>query len=260
MKLDVYYVDAFADNVFSGNPAAVIFSDLDDEDIMQSIASENNLSETAFINQNNGINNIRWFSPTTEVNLCGHATLASGYVYFNFINQNDKKIIFSSASGNLAVEKKDAFLELDFPKDIFNEVDYINKVQDIIGVKPIKTYLGEINLFAELESEADVKNINPDFDKLLNLDGQGLIISSKSEDFDFVSRYFCPKYGINEDPVTGSAHTTLIPYWAEKLDKTSMVAKQISNRGGVLYCTNLDNRVLIGGKAVLYMKGEININ
>tara|TARA_B100001093_G_scaffold85722_1_gene77441 strand:- start:2936 stop:3718 length:783 start_codon:yes stop_codon:yes gene_type:complete len=260
MKLDVYYVDAFADNVFSGNPAAVIFSDLDDEDIMQSIASENNLSETAFINQNNGINNIRWFSPSTEVNLCGHATLASGYVYFNFINQNDKKIIFSSASGNLAVEKKDAFLELDFPKDIFNEVDYINKVQDIIGVKPIKTYLGEINLFAELESEADVKNINPDFDKLLNLDGQGLIISSKSEDFDFVSRYFCPKYGINEDPVTGSAHTTLIPYWAEKLDKTSMVAKQISNRGGVLYCTNLDNRVLIGGKAVLYMKGEININ
>tara|TARA_B100001094_G_C18153689_1_gene785188 strand:+ start:528 stop:1310 length:783 start_codon:yes stop_codon:yes gene_type:complete len=260
MKLDVYYVDAFADNVFSGNPAAVIFSDLDDEDIMQSIASENNLSETAFINQNNGINNIRWFSPSTEVNLCGHATLASGYVYFNFINQNDKKIIFSSASGNLAVEKKDAFLELDFPKDIFNEVDYINKVQDIIGVKPIKTYLGEINLFAELESEADVKNINPDFDKLINLDGQGLIISSKSEDFDFVSRYFCPKYGINEDPVTGSAHTTLIPYWAEKLDKTSMVAKQISNRGGVLYCTNLDNRVLIGGKAVLYMKGEININ
>ena len=260
MKLDVYYVDAFADNVFSGNPAAVIFSDLDDEDIMQSIASENNLSETAFINQNNGINNIRWFSPSTEVNLCGHATLASGYVYFNFINQNDKKIIFSSASGNLAVEKKDAFLELDFPKDIFNEVDYINKVQDIIGVKPIKTYLGEINLFAELESEADVKNINPDFDKLLNLDGQGLIISSKSEDFDFVSRYFCPKYGINEDPVTGSAHTTLIPYWAEKLDKTSMVAKQISNRGGVLYCTNLDNRVLIGGKAVLYMKGEIDIN
>ena len=260
MKLDVYYVDAFADNVFSGNPAAVIFSDLDDEDIMQSIASENNLSETAFINQNNGINNIRWFSPTTEVNLCGHATLASGYVYFNFINQNDKKIIFSSASGNLAVEKKDSFLELDFPKDIFNEVDYINKVQDIIGVKPIKTYLGEINLFAELESEADVKNINPDFDKLINLDGQGLIVSSKSEDFDFVSRYFCPKYGINEDPVTGSAHTTLIPYWAEKLDKTSMVAKQISNRGGVLYCTNLDNRVLIGGKAVLYMKGEIDIN
>ena len=260
MKLDVYYVDAFADNVFSGNPAAVIFNNLDDEDIMQSIASENNLSETAFINQNNGINNIRWFSPTTEVNLCGHATLASGYVYFNFINQNDKKIIFSSASGNLAVEKKDAFLELDFPKDIFNEVDYINKVQDSIGVKPIKTYLGEINLFAELESEADVKNINPDFDKLINLDGQGLIISSKSEDFDFVSRYFCPKYGINEDPVTGSAHTTLIPYWAEKLDKSSMVAKQISNRGGVLYCTNLDNRVLIGGKAVLYMNGEIDIN
>tara|TARA_S200000501_G_scaffold23006_1_gene19987 strand:+ start:616 stop:1398 length:783 start_codon:yes stop_codon:yes gene_type:complete len=259
MKLDVYYIDAFADNVFAGNPAAVIFSDLDDEVIMQKIAAENNLSETAFINHKNGINHIRWFSPTTEVNLCGHATLASGYVYFNFLNQNENKITFSSASGDLVVQNKDTFLELDFPKDKFTEVDYISQVEDSIGIKPIKTYLGEINLFAEIESEDDIKNIKPDFDKLINLDGQGLIISSKSEQFDFVSRYFCPKYGINEDPVTGSAHTTLIPYWADKLNKSSMTAKQISNRGGILYCTNLDERVLIGGKAVLYMKGVIEI-
>ena len=260
MKLDVYYIDAFADNVFSGNPAAVIFSDLDDETIMQKIAAENNLSETAFIQQNNGTNHIRWFSPTTEVNLCGHATLASGYVYFNFINQNEKKITFSSASGDLVVENKDTFLELDFPKDKYNEVDYVNQVEESIGIKPLKTYLGEINLFAEIQNEDDIKNIKPDFDKLINLEGQGLIISSKSEQFDFVSRYFCPKYGINEDPVTGSAHTTLIPYWADKLNKTSMIAKQISKRGGVLYCTNLDERVLIGGEAVLYMKGEIDIS
>ena len=260
MKLDVFYIDAFSKNVFSGNPAAVIFSDLDDETIMQKIAAENNLSETAFINQKDGINNIRWFSPTTEVNLCGHATLASGYVYFNFINKNENKIIFSSASGTLVVENKDTFLELDFPKDKFNEVNYIDEVEDSIGIKPINTYLGEINLFAVMESEEDIKNINPDFDKVLQLEGQGLIVSSKSEEVDFVSRYFCPKYGINEDPVTGSAHTTLIPYWADKLNKTSMTAKQISNRGGILYCTNLDDRVLIGGQAVLYMKGEIDIS
>ena len=260
MKLDVFYIDAFSKNVFSGNPAAVIFSDLDDETIMQKIAAENNLSETAFINQKDGINSIRWFSPTTEVNLCGHATLASGYVYFNFINKNENKIIFSSASGTLVVENKDTFLELDFPKDKFNEVNYIDEVEDSIGIKPINTYLGEINLFAVMESEEDIKNINPDFDKVLQLEGQGLIVSSKSEEVDFVSRYFCPKYGINEDPVTGSAHTTLIPYWADKLNKTSMTAKQISNRGGILYCTNLDDRVLIGGQAVLYMKGEIDIS
>ena len=260
MKLDVFYIDAFSKNVFSGNPAAVIFSDLDDETTMQKIAAENNLSETAFINQKDGINNIRWFSPTTEVNLCGHATLASGYVYFNFINKNENKIIFSSASGTLVVENKDTFLELDFPKDKFNEVNYIDEVEDSIGIKPINTYLGEINLFAVMESEEDIKNINPDFDKVLQLEGQGLIVSSKSEEVDFVSRYFCPKYGINEDPVTGSAHTTLIPYWADKLNKTSMIAKQISNRGGILYCTNLDDRVLIGGQAVLYMKGEIDIS
>ena len=260
MKLDVFYIDAFSNNVFSGNPAAVIFSDLIDETIMQKIAAENNLSETAFINQKDGTNFIRWFSPTTEVNLCGHATLASGYVYFNFINKNMNKITFSSASGNLIVENKDNFLELDFPKDNFNEVNYINEVEDSIGIKPINTYLGEINLFAVMESEEDIKNINPDFDKLLQLEGQGLIVSSKSKDFDFVSRYFCPKYGINEDPVTGSAHTTLIPYWADKLNKTTLTAKQISNRGGILYCTNLVDRVLIGGKAVLYMKGEIDIS
>ena len=260
MKLDVFYIDAFSNNVFSGNPAAVIFSDLVDETIMQKIAAENNLSETAFINQKDGTNFIRWYSPTTEVNLCGHATLASGYVYFNFINKNMNKITFSSASGNLIVENKDNFLELDFPKDNFNEVNYINEVEDSIGIKPINTYLGEINLFAVMESEEDIKNINPDFDKLLQLEGQGLIVSSKSKDFDFVSRYFCPKYGINEDPVTGSAHTTLIPYWADKLNKTTLTAKQISNRGGILYCTNLVDRVLIGGKAVLYMKGEIDIS
>ena len=148
MKLDVYYIDAFADNVFAGNPAAVIFSDLNDEVIMQKIAAENNLSETAFINHKNGINHIRWFSPTTEVNLCGHATLASGYVYFNFLNQNENKITFSSASGDLVVQNKDTFLELDFPKDKFTEVDYVSQFEDSIGIKPIKTYLGEINLFA----------------------------------------------------------------------------------------------------------------
>ena len=248
MKLDIYYIDAFAESVFSGNPAAVIFSDLNDETIMQKIAAENNLSETAFINQNNGTNYIRWFSPTTEVNLCGHATLASGYVYFNFINQNKKKITFSSASGDLVVQNKDTFLELDFPKDNFKQVDQIQAVFTATGLKPIETYIGDINMLAIYENEEQIKAIEPDFENLAKLEGQGLIISSPSDDFDFVSRYFCPKYGINEDPVTGSAHTSLIPYWSNVFNKNILHAKQISDRGGEVFCENLKDRVLIGGE------------
>ena len=201
MKLPIYYVDAFTDTLFSGNPAAVIFSDINDSELMQNIAAENNLSETAFIQQNNGTNHIRWFSPTTEVNLCGHATLASGYVYFNFINQNEKKITFSSASGDLVVENKDTFLELDFPKDTYSEVDYINQVEDSIGVKPIKTYLGETNLFAEIENEDDVKNIKPDFDKLIS----GVcIVKGRPSEPDFVPRFIiCSKDLINSGLQSG---------------------------------------------------------
>ena len=258
MKFEVYYVDAFTSQMFSGNPAAVIFSEINDDVLMQNIATENNLSETAFVNLSN--NTIRWFSPTCEVNLCGHATLASAFIYFNFINNNDTSISLSSAGGELKVNKKDDYLELDFPKDNFRQVDMIDLVAKAIGEKPTETYIGDINLYAVFDNEEIISNIEPDFEALLGLDGQGLIISAQSNQYDFVSRYFCPKYGINEDPVTGSAHTTLIPYWADKLNKSSLTAKQVSKRGGELYCQNLENRVLIGGNAVLYMKGLIEID
>jgi PhzF family phenazine biosynthesis protein len=258
MKLNVYYVDAFTSNLFSGNPAAVIFSDLSDASLMQKIAAENNLSETAFINLDTS--SIRWFSPTCEVDLCGHATLASAFVYFNYLAEGQSSISLNSASGVLSVSNKENFLELDFPKDNFNEVDMIDLVKEATGKEPIETYLGDINLFAVYESEETIKNINPNFELVSKLKGQGLIISSTSNDCDFVSRYFCPKYGINEDPVTGSAHTTLIPYWSKKLDKSILIANQISKRGGELFCSSSDDRALIGGNAVLYMKGTIEIN
>ena len=258
MKLNVYYVDAFTSNLFSGNPAAVIFSDLSNESLMQKIAAENNLSETAFINLDTS--SIRWFSPTCEVDLCGHATLASAFVYFNYLTQGQSSISLNSASGVLSVSNKDNFLELDFPKDNFNEVDMIDLVKEATGKEPIETYLGDINLFAVYESEETIKNINPNFELVSKLKGQGLIISSASNDCDFVSRYFCPKYGINEDPVTGSAHTTLIPYWSKKLDKSILIANQVSKSGGELFCSSSEARVLICGNAVLYMKGTIEIN
>tara|TARA_B100001059_G_C17711181_1_gene515573 strand:+ start:239 stop:1021 length:783 start_codon:yes stop_codon:yes gene_type:complete len=260
MKFDIFFVDAFSSELFSGNPAAVIFSDLNDDVLMQKIAAENNLSETAFINIKSDANYIRWFSPTTEVNLCGHATLASAFIYFNYIDSSATEISFQSASGILKVTNASDKYELDFPKDNFKQVDQIEAVYTATGLKPIETYIGDINMLAIYENEKQIKAIEPDFQNLAKLEGQGLIISSSSDDFDFVSRYFCPKYGINEDPVTGSAHTTLIPYWANKLNKTRLHAKQVSSRGGELFCKNLEQRVLIGGEAKLYMKGELKIN
>ena len=156
MKLDVYFVDAFTSEIFSGNPAAVIFSDIDDEVLMQKIAAENNLSETAFVDLSN--NNIRWFSPACEVNLCGHATLASAFVYFNYFDTTKESIAFSSASGELKVYKKDDYLELDFPKDTFKQVDMIEMVESATGAKPLETYIGDINLFAVYENEEIISN------------------------------------------------------------------------------------------------------
>lgn len=255
MKHEIFYVDAFSNKAFTGNPAAVIFQHFD-EKIMQQIAAENNLSETAFIENNH----IRWFSPTIEVNLCGHATLASAFVYFNYIDNAATSIEFDSASGILKVNKRSNIYELDFPKDNFQQIDAIKSIEIATGVKPLETYIGDINMFAVFDMGTNIKDIQPNFDEIKNLDGQGLIISSTDKEFDFVSRYFCPKYGINEDPVTGSAHTTLIPYWAEKLGKDKLHAKQVSQRGGELFCENLDNRVLIGGEAKIYMRGEIELS
>ena len=260
MNLEIYYVDAFSNNIFGGNPAAVIFTNLSDDDLMQNIAAENNLSETAFINISENENTIRWFSPTKEVDLCGHATLASAFVYFNYINTEKDTIEFKSNGGMLIVNKKDNILELDFPKDTFIKTNHEDAVCNSIGLKPTETYKGQINLMAVYENEEEILNLQPDFKKVIDLTGQGLIVTAPGLHHDFVSRYFCPKYGINEDPVTGSAHTTLIPYWSDKLGSKKLLAKQVSTRGGELFCENKDERVLIGGNAVLYMKGNINIS
>ena len=260
MKLDVYYVDAFTDKLFSGNPAAVIFSNIDDSTLMQNIAAENNLSETAFIKQESGKFYIRWFAPSCEIDLCGHATLASAFVFFNFINPSaDIFEVNSLKNGTLKVTRKDQLLILDFPKDDYIELDDLSLIENIIDVTPKEIYKGRDDVLAIIESEQSLLNLNVNFELLKKINSRGLIVSAKGDEYDFVSRCFFPSTGVNEDPVTGSAHTTMIPYWSKKLKKNELVAKQLSSRGGVLFCTNSSNRVFIGGYATLYLKGEISL-
>lgn len=260
MELDIYYVDAFTDKLFSGNPAAVIFSDINDTNLMQSIAAENNLSETAFINKKSGTYNIRWFAPSCEIDLCGHATLASAFVYFNFIEPSANNIRFLSLkNGFLDVNKKNNLLYLDFPKDKLAHVDNNLQIVNALKIEPLEIYKGRDDYLVILESEKDVANLNPDFFMFKNIDARGLIVSSTSKNYDFISRCFFPTTGVDEDPVTGSAHTTLIPYWSKKLNKKNLHAMQISKRGGELKCADNGGRVSIGGNAVLYLKGKIFI-
>jgi len=260
MSTPIYYVDAFTDNLFSGNPAAVIFSQLNDEKLMQKVAAENNLSETAFIREENGIYHIRWFAPLCEIDLCGHATLASAFVYFKYIQPESTKFeVQSLKNGILKVTKKDNLLTLDFPKDSISKYDDFYFVEKVINTKPAELFIGRNDVLAIVESEAMVRNLDINFEILKKSSVRGLIVSAKGESCDFVSRFFAPSAGVYEDPVTGSAHTTLIPYWSDKLNKTSLKAQQLSERGGVLFCEDKDDRVFIGGNAVEYLKGEINI-
>ena len=260
MSIPIYYVDAFTDRLFSGNPAAVVFSDIEDEKLMQKIAAENNLSETAFIKKVNGQYQIRWFAPLCEIDLCGHATLASAFIYFKYINQESSQFeVQSLKNGALKVTKKDDLLVLDFPKDLLNKYDDNKFIEEIINSKVIDLYKGRDDVLAIVESEYDIKDLNINLQLLNNLSARGLIVSARGKNCDFVSRFFAPSAGVIEDPVTGSAHTSLIPYWSERLNKTSLTAQQLSERGGVLYCEDKGDRVLIGGKAVEYLKGEISI-
>ena len=258
MKIPIYYIDAFADKLFSGNPAAVIFSDIDDSGLMQKIAQENNLSETAFIREESGAYFIRWFAPSCEIDLCGHATLASAFVYFNFINKSANEFIVNSkVNGQLRVDVSGDFLLLDFPKDTLRNNFMHEEILEVLGVPPIELYEGRDDILAILDNEVLVRGIKPDFSLLKNINKRGLIISAEGSDCDFVSRCFFPSTGVDEDPVTGSAHTTLTPYWSQKLEKKKLYAKQLSERGGVLYCEEKDSRVIIGGKAVKYMQGSL---
>jgi len=273
MKLTIYQVDAFTDRLFGGNPAAVVPLErwLDDE-LMQKIAMENNLSETAFFvpSKEKGIDfEIRWFTPGAEINLCGHATLASSYVIFNFLNYHSNDIVFSCKSGLLNVTKKEDLIIMDFPSWKPERVsDYPDALYAVLGNAEIVGVYKHRDLLVELMDETAVKNCQPDmslmkkhFDKLIiTAPGSVHRNDGSTEQVDFVSRFFAPGVGVDEDPVTGSAHSQLIPFWSEKLGKKKMYALQLSSRGGKLWCEQLNAaRVTMSGKAVFYMKGEIHL-
>ena len=260
MKLDIYQIDAFAKEVFRGNPAAVCPLDRwIDAELMQNIALENNLSETAFFVKKDGVYEIRWFTPTFEIDLCGHATLASAFVIFEILKAETEIIKFySHKSGALEVEKQGDRFVLDFPSRPVSPVDIPEGLIEAIGKEP-KKVLKARDYFLVYENEQEILDIAPNFSRLLEVGGHGFIVTSKGGDSDFVSRFFAPEVGVFEDPVTGSAHCNLIPFWAERLGKNEMFARQISQRGGELFCKLEGDRVKIGGNAVLYLKGEIYV-
>lgn len=257
-----YQVDAFTDRLFAGNPAAVCM--LDDwlpDALMQQIAMEHNLSETAFIVPMGNDFGIRWFTPVMEVDLCGHATLAAGYVLFTQYHYADVEIRFHSLHhGLLKVQREEDLYYLDFPADrIHSSKSAPEILTKCLGINPREIYMGKSDLIAVLQNEKEVRNLQPDFTEMRKLDVRGLIVTSAGEHVDFVSRFFAPQAGIDEDPVTGSAHTTLIPLWQDKLGKNKFKAQQVSRRGGYLECELKGDRCLIGGNAVLYSTGDIHI-
>ncbi|MGB5500715.1 MAG: PhzF family phenazine biosynthesis protein [Maribacter sp.] len=262
MKLKIYQIDAFADKVFSGNPAAVCIMDKWlDASLMQQIAAENNLAETAFVVKDNGKYHIRWFTPEIEVDLCGHATLASAFVLFNHYNPDADTIDFHShKSGPLTVEKgNDGYYVMDFPNDVLEKVESISALNEAIGINPKQTFKGKTDYLLIYNSQKTIEEIEPNFFLLDKVNARGVIVSAKGKDVDFVSRFFAPQSGIPEDPVTGSAHTTLTPYWSKVLGKNVLFAKQLSQRGGNLICEDQGKRVKISGKAVFYLEGEIEL-
>ncbi|ATO30130.1 phenazine biosynthesis protein [Bacillus atrophaeus] len=255
-----YVVDAFAENLFEGNPAGVcIMKEWIPDELMQQIAAENNLSETAFAVKAGESYRLRWFTPADEIDLCGHATLATAYVIANFYESNVEEIKFQTISGELVVVKKGELYEMDFPSRMPKEISLTEEMVEALGVKPVEVHLGRDLMFV-LEKEEDVLNASPDFSKLKELpDGLGVSITARSEKYDFVSRAFFPKLNVNEDPVCGSAHCNFIPYWAKNLSKNEMVARQLSKRGGKLYCKFEGDRVKISGSAVLYSIADLQI-
>lgn len=260
MKLQIYQADAFAAGLFKGNPAAVIpLTEWLSDELMQQIAMENNLSETAFFVPEGDHFHIRWFTPKAEVRLCGHATLATAHVLFNELNYQGELLEFESLSGILTVKKVGDKLQLDFPADLAQEVESIETFTEAFGTKPLQTFKGRTDYMLLFDSEETIQNINPNIQLLLSTNARGVITTAKGNEVDFVSRFFAPAVGVNEDPVTGSAHTTLIPFWTNKLGKTELTALQLSARGGQLWCTLSGDRAFIAGKAVTYLRGEIEI-
>lgn len=260
MRIPIYQIDAFTSRVFSGNPAAVCpLEDWLDDAQLQAIAAENNLSETAFFLRKGDGYELRWFTPVCEVELCGHATLASAYVLFERLGHRGEVITFRTRySGTLTVRRDGDLLAMDFPAWPLEPGDPPEALLRGLGVTPIETWVSDYYLVA-LGSEADVRSLRPDVEPLRELHPRCVIITARGGDCDFVSRFFAPSYGIPEDPVTGSAHCALTPYWSKRLGKTKLHALQVSPRGGELFCEDRGERVGIAGRAAAYLEGTITV-
>lgn len=265
MALDFYWIDAFSDRPFAGNPAGVVpLPAWLPDDRMQAIAFENGLAETAFfVPIGPGHYHLRWFTPTVEVKLCGHATLAAAHVLFTQLNEPGERVVFDSRSGTLAVTKRGERLELDFPADAprpCRDEVVIEAVTAALGQTPAWLGRADTDFLAVLADAAAVRAVQPDFLAVTRAGGRGLIVTAPGENgADFVSRFFAPRSGVPEDPVTGSAHCVLTPYWAAKLGKAKLQARQLSTRGGDLWCELRGERVLIAGHARLYLSGQLHV-
>lgn len=269
MKIPMYQVDAFTDKPFGGNPAAVcVLQDWLDDQLLQQIAAENNLADTAFIVPDDSGYHLRWFTPAVEVDLCGHATLATAFIVFQYLQPTLEQISFSTKSGLLKVTREGEKLVMNFPAlKPSQPVDSVSKdivpaLTAALGKEPLEVHLA-MDLMAVFEDEATVQDIQPDLNKLGAIEqGRGVIVTAKSQnsqEVDFVSRFFGPKIGSSEDSVTGSAHCMLVPFWAERLEKNQLHAKQLSQRGGELFCEYLGERVQLKGQCALFFIGEIHI-
>jgi predicted PhzF superfamily epimerase YddE/YHI9 len=260
MQVPIFHIDAFTSRSFAGNPAAVVILEQGwlADDLMQAIAAENNLSETAFVLTASQPFPLRWFTPKIEVDLCGHATLASAFVLLEHYFPAQSQVKFVTRSGELAVTRRGNLLAMDFPARPGTPVAISDEMIAALGTKPAEAYLSR-DVLTVFSSEAEVAHLMPNSELVAALDAFAVIASAKGDEADFVSRFFAPRAGIPEDPVTGSAHCTLIPYWARRLGKEVLVARQISARGGELTCENKGDRVLIAGDAVEYLRGKIRL-
>jgi PhzF family phenazine biosynthesis protein len=260
MKIPLFIVDAFTDTLFSGNPAAVCpLEEWPDDGILQSIAIENNLSETAFFLKEEKTYDLRWFTPAVEVDLCGHATLASAHVLFHHLGYDAPQINFQSRSGELVVKNEDEMLVMDFPAFEAAPIDTPDGLAKGLGLTPQQVLQAPNTYMAVYENEEDILSLSPDFNLIEALDMGCVIVTARGKEVDFVSRFFAPAFGIPEDPVTGSAHCTLVPYWSDRLGKKALRAVQLSARRGYLYCRDNGERVSIGGNAVTFSIGEITL-
>jgi PhzF family phenazine biosynthesis protein len=249
-----YIVDAFTDKIFSGNPAAVcVLDNFPSEDIMQNIAAENNLSETAFVVKENDRYHIRWFTPKSEIDFCGHATLAAAYVLFNFYAQDTDTINFYGQIGAFTVQKSDELIRMEFPAYKLEHIEITDMMIEALGTIPLAAYRDRDILFI-LRDEDEVRDLQPDMELISKLDGA---VTAKGTEYDCVSRIFAPRFGITEDPVTGSTHCMIVPYWSRRLNKSRIKAFQASNRTGILYCECAEDMVIISGKAVLFSINDI---